>query len=431
MSFPKYPAYKSSGIEWLGNIPEHWSATRLRFLAAINPTKQEVRHLPETTAVTFLPMEAIGEDGSLKLDQEKTIGECLAGYTYFKEGDIGFAKITPCFENGKGAIFRNLLNEIGFGTTELIIARANKDKTTPEFLNYIFRSSFFRKYGEAEMYGAGGQKRVPESFVENFYCPLPSIHEQRLIADFLDRETKKIDALIAEQQRLIELLQEKRQAVISHAVTKGLNPDAPMKDSGVEWLGQVPAHWEICPLKWLARCSSGKSLDMENNFCLESDDDHPIPVFGGNGIMGYCSSPLISEPVLAVGRVGALCGNLHLVSNRSWITDNALILRCLTNILSLSYTREVLTIRNLNEIASKTAQPLITGSQLLNERIPVPSLEEQEKIVDSIKIFNAETNALVDTAQKSIFLLKERRSALISAAVTGQIDVRGLAGAVA
>jgi type I restriction enzyme S subunit len=248
MSFPRYAAYKDSGVELLGLVPKHWEALRLRFEVTLNPSKQEAKELGDQEVVSFLPMEAIGEDGSLRLEHEKQIAECLSGYTYFRDGDVCLAKITPCFENGKGAILHELKGGLGFGTTELIIARPHKDKVTSDFLDYLFRSQIFRRLGESEMYGAGGQKRVPDSFVRDFAAALPSIEEQSQVTTFLNHETAKIDALIAEQQRLIKLLQEKRQAVISNAVTKGLNPNAPMKDSGVEWLGEVPEHWEIMDL---------------------------------------------------------------------------------------------------------------------------------------------------------------------------------------
>ena len=247
MSFPRYPKYKDSGVEWLGEVPEHWQVKRLRFVAELNPSKSEIGDLDRETLVSFLPMEAIGDDGSLNLDRERTLGEVETGYTYFRDGDVTVAKITPCFENGKGALMRGLVNGIGFGTTELIVARPRTGEVIGTYLHYLFISADFRCLGESHMYGAGGQKRVPDAFVRDFASAFPPIVEQRLITSFLDRETAKIDALIAEQQRLIELLKEKRQAVISHAVTKGLNPDAPMKNSGIEWLGEVPRHWETGP----------------------------------------------------------------------------------------------------------------------------------------------------------------------------------------
>ena len=243
MSFPRYPKYKDSGVEWLGQVPEHWEVKRLRFAAELNPSKAEVANLDRETAVSFLPMEAIGDDGTLSLDKEKTIGELESGYTYFRDGDVTVAKITPCYENGKGALMRGLTGGIGFGTTELIVARPKPEHVTGTFLHYLFISPDFRSIGESHMYGAGGQKRVPDAFVRNFATAFPPLAEQTAIAEFLDRETGKIDELVAEQRRLMELLKEKRQAVISHAVTRGLNPAAPLKPSGIEWLGDVPEHW--------------------------------------------------------------------------------------------------------------------------------------------------------------------------------------------
>ena len=125
------------------------------------------------------------------------------------------------------------------------------------FAFHLTLTDAFRKLGEAEMYGAGGQKRVPESFVTNLKHPIPPLPEQRAIAAFLDRETAKIDALVSKKERLIELLREKRTALITRAVTKGLDPDAPMKDSGVEWLGEIPAHWEVRRLKTIAAIRYG------------------------------------------------------------------------------------------------------------------------------------------------------------------------------
>ena len=186
MSFPRYERYKDSGVEWLGEVPEHWEVKRLRFAAQLNPSKGEVAELDRETEVSFLPMEAVGDDGSLNLDRIRAIGDVETGYTYFREGDVTIAKITPCFENGKGAIMRGLLGGIGFGTTELIVARPIPSKTTSSYLHWLFTSTPFRKRGEASMYGAGGQKRVPDDFVRNFAIGFPPIQEQSVITDFLD-----------------------------------------------------------------------------------------------------------------------------------------------------------------------------------------------------------------------------------------------------
>lgn len=210
---------KDSGIEWLGEVPEHWEVKRLRFIAQLNPSKGETTELDRETEVSFLPMEAIGDDGSINLERTRPIGEVETGYTYFREGDVTIAKITPCFENGKGAVMRGLFGGIGFGTTELIVARAKPFEATSNYLHWLFISTWFRKHGEASMYGAGGQKRVPDDFVRDFTIVFPAISEQQTIAAFLDRETAKLDTLTAEAKTAITLFQERRTALISAAVT--------------------------------------------------------------------------------------------------------------------------------------------------------------------------------------------------------------------
>lgn len=195
MSYKKYPSYKESGVDWLGEVPNHWEIKRLRFVAKLNPSKSEIKDLDRNTNVSFLPMDAIGEDGSLKLENEKPIKDLESGYTYFIDGDVTIAKITPCYENGKGALMQGLLSGIGFGTTELIVVRPKPKEVIGPFLNYVFKSPDFRNNGESHMYGAGGQKRVPDDFVRNFATAFPSISEQTQIAAFLDRETTKIDDL--------------------------------------------------------------------------------------------------------------------------------------------------------------------------------------------------------------------------------------------
>lgn len=243
-----YPKYKPSGVEWLGDVPEHWGVKRARFMLSMNPSKQEFSHLDPGTEVAFLPMEAVGEDGSLRLDTTRPIFEVSAGYTFFAEGDVTFAKITPCFENGKGAIMRDLRTGFGFGTTELTVIRPGR-YLNREYFYYVTISNDFRKNGEAWMYGAGGQKRVPDDFVKEFRIGFPPLSEQQAIAAFLDRETGHIDSLIAKKQQLLELLAEQRTALISRAVTKGLDASVKLKPSGVEWLGDVPENWYALPLR--------------------------------------------------------------------------------------------------------------------------------------------------------------------------------------
>jgi len=169
-------------------------------------------------------MEAIGETGQMAVGQERPIGEVYNGFTYFADGDVVVAKITPCFENGKGALAAGLINGVGFGTTELHVMRALPD-VAPRWLLYLTQTHTFRKLGEAEMYGAGGQKRVPEDFIKDHRIALPDLEEQEHIANFLDWKTGQIDALIDKKVGLsgtlkgLDLLAEYRSALITAAVT--------------------------------------------------------------------------------------------------------------------------------------------------------------------------------------------------------------------
>ena len=261
--YKPYPAYKPSGVEWLGNIPAHWELKRLKYAVDLNPKASEVRKLPPDTEVSFVPMEAVGEYGGLDLSLTKALSDVADGYTYFSNGDVLVAKITPCFENGKGSLASELVNGTAFGTTELHILRCGPE-LDKQYAFYLTLADAFRKLGEAEMYGAGGQKRVPESFIANLRHPLPALPEQHAIAAFLDRETARIDSMVSMEERLIELLQEKRTALITRAVTRGLEPNAPMKDSDVEWLGEIPAHWEVKRLKYSGSQSAFVTANCDN-----------------------------------------------------------------------------------------------------------------------------------------------------------------------
>jgi type I restriction enzyme S subunit len=197
----------------------------------MNPSKNEI-DLEDSGLVSFVPMDAVGEYGGIRLEEEKELSEIGSGYTYFCDDDVVVAKITPCFENGKGALAKRLKNKTAFGTTELHVMRADREQLEPEFLFYLTISDLFRKMGESEMYGAGGQKRVPESFIKDFRAGLPSFREQQAIARFLDFKTAQIDALIAsmggsgtssvandKKKSMVALLLEYRSALITNAVT--------------------------------------------------------------------------------------------------------------------------------------------------------------------------------------------------------------------
>ena len=449
MSFPRYPAYKDSGVEWLGKVPEHWEVKRLRHAATLNPSKQETAHLDRATEVSFLPMEAIGDDGSLNLERTRPIGDVETGYTYFREGDVTLAKITPCFENGKGGIMRGLVGGVGFGTTELIVARPAVKSISSAYLDRVFTSRPFRQLGEAAMYGAGGQKRVPDDFVRDFAIGLPPLDEQRAIATFLDRETAKIDALVAEQEKLIELLKEKRQAVISHAVTKGLDPSVPMKDSGVEWLGEVPAHWEVVRIKHVvASIEQGWSPQCES-YPVESADQWGVLKVGcvNGGVFNPDENKVLPDDLTPVPALAIRAGDVLVsrANTRELVGSAATALMDYPNLLLcdklyrlrlnhkmdapqyLAYFLGCLPVREQIELAATGASSSMLNigqATILELRLPHPDVEEQLAITAHLDAVTARMRDTATEAEAIIAALQERRSALISAAVTGQIDVR-------
>lgn len=208
---------RDSDVAWLGSVPVHWTPKRLRFCMVTNPSKSEIE-LDDAELVSFIPMEAVGVLGGLKLEAEKEIGEISGGYTYFTDGDVVVAKITPCFENGKGAIARGLKNGIAFGTTELHVMRSGKT-LLPEYLFHLTMSHPFRCIGESEMYGAGGQKRVPETFLKDFRIGLPPINEQQDIVAYINKVNQKLDHQMLKATDAINRLVEYRSALITNAVT--------------------------------------------------------------------------------------------------------------------------------------------------------------------------------------------------------------------
>ena len=200
-----------------GEIPEDWTRRRLRFDVVLNPNKSSLDMEPDEL-VSFIPMDVVGEHGGLDLDDVRELKDVYDGYTYLAEGDVCIAKITPCFENGKGALAEGLTNGVGFGTTELHVVRPgpNIDR---RFLFYVSIADDFRRLGKSEMNGAAGQKRIDESFIKDWMAPLPPLDTQRQIARFLDEKTAQIDGLMERIWDSVARLEEYRSAQITAAVT--------------------------------------------------------------------------------------------------------------------------------------------------------------------------------------------------------------------
>ena len=439
----RYPKYKDSGVEWLGEIPVSWEVKRLRFICQINPSKSEISHYPDDTEVSFLPMELIGEDGTISLEETRRIEQVRQGYTYFRDGDVVIAKITPCFENGKGALCKGLVNGVGFGTTELHVLRIHEENA-PNFIFYLTTSKPFREIGAAMMQGAAGQQRVPEEFIKDFRIGLPSLPEQRAIAAFLDHETARINTLIAKKERLIELLQEKRAALISHAVTKGLDASVPMKDSGVEWLGEIPAHWRIGKIG--TECTVKARLGWKGLKAAEYVDEGYIflatPNIKGKEIdfenvnhitpERYFESPeiMLKEGDVLIAKDGSTLGITAVIRDLpapTTVNSSIAVIRphelldsvFLYWFLSSNYIQEF-----IQSMKDGMGVPHLFQADLRKFIVLTPTLSEQQTIAAYIDHETARIDALITGIGEGIEKLKEYSAALVSAAVTGKIDVR-------
>ena len=391
-------------------------------------------------------MESIGEQGELDCSLTRDIDDVGNGYTQFFDGDVLVAKITPCFENGKGALVQGTLNGIGFGTTELHVLRPT-DEIDPRFLYYSTTSAHFRGRGEANMFGAAGQKRVPENFVRNFHVSVPSLPKQHAITDYLDRETARLDALVAAKERVLALLAEKRRAFVTHAVTRGLDPDASLRDSGIPWIGEIPIHWRVerlklhlhgieqgwspicdnvpaAPEEWgvlKAGCVNHWEFDPSQNKRLP-DDTAPRPryeICRGDVVMSRANTTNLLGSIVYVGEVRPhllLCDKLY----RLGVNDLTLNKRYLVAVLQTPTGRY-----EFERDATGTSNSMqnIGQDSVRNLWLPVPPIDEQRAIVDHIRKVSMKLEAIHAATDSTVKLLNERRAALIAAAVTGRIDI--------
>lgn len=425
MSFPRYQEYRDSGIAWLGTIPSHWYVTRV---------KHAVRFSTGWTPPTG---DAASFDGANLWANISDLGPRCISDTVKRISDDAVRssriRVSP-----KGSLlfsFKLSIGQVSFAgldlyTNEAIATFLPSDKVSLAYAYYAF-PLFLVQNAEENIYGA---KLLNQELIRSAPLVLPSTSEQSTISTFLDRETAKIDALIAEQQRLMELLQEKRQAVVSHAVTKGLNPDAPMKPSEVEWLGDVPESWAMERLPRVCSFYSGKAhepfFDEDGSYiCVTSrfisTQGLKVKMCSANLTPARRDDTLMVMSDLPNGR--ALARAFFVSDDAPYaVNQRVCILRphsAVPKFLFYLLDRTPELLRH-DDGANQTH---LSNADFLKPRFPIPPLEEQVAIVQYLDGQVGGLNSLINEALRSVDLLQERRSALISAAVTGQIDVRSLA----
>jgi type I restriction enzyme S subunit len=400
----RYPAYAPSEVEWLGDVPRHWKIRRMKYSADLVNHKIDGRD----SELPYTGLEHIESWTGRRLAPNGDItGEGQANL--YKSGDVLFGKLRPYLAKAYAA------DSDGICTGELLVLRP-KAVQQKFLLDYLLNPDVI-SIVDSSTYGAK-MPRANWDFIGNLPVLIPPAEEQRIIIAFLDRETARIDALIGKKQRQIELLREKRSALISHAVTKGLDRNAKMKDSGIEWLGEIPEHWEVKRLKRFAHLRSGKSITA-----YEIDENGKYPVYGGNGLRGFTDSYTHKGDFVLIGRQGALCGCINYATGCFWASEHAVVVSIKGDIKT-RWLGELLRSMNLNQYSQSAAQPGLAVETIAALFLPVPPPAEQHNISAFLDRETEGIDVLIEKVEKSISLLREYRTALISTAVTGKIDVR-------
>lgn len=438
----RYHQYKKVDISWLEQVPSHWTEVPLKMVASCNdevlpestpPDRQinyvEISDVSATTGIeNFTPMlfakspsraRRVVRNGDILVSTVRTYLKAIASVQ--KHTD-------------------NLVASTGFA-----VIRPRSNNATSEYLGKVALTDGF--IGEIISRSVGvSYPAINASEIMHIKIPLPPVEEQQKIAQFLDYETAKIDALIDEQKRLVELLKEKRQAVISHAVTKGLNPDAPMKDSGVKWLGEVPVDWSVTKLKNYCSALPGFAFSS-NDFTPEAAEQKLLRGINvGVGSIRWNETVYLNTALTQKMREYHLTeGDIVIGLDRPWIGDGlrisrvtasdlpALLVQRVASLKPSSLLRQNYLYLTLTSRAFKSyIEPDLTGvsvphlstDQILNYTIALPPLLEQQMLCEHVQSVLDLTDNLIRESSRLENILKERRSALISAAVTGKIDVR-------
>lgn len=446
MSFKRYPAYKDSGVEWLGEVPEHWEVV---------PLKQVVSRIESGTSVNSTDTPA----GTEELGVLKT--SCV--YRGFFEAEENKAVVPEEYDRVACPVTAGTLIVSRMNTPELVgaagVVRTSYNNlflpdrlwqvhfsgALPDFVHHWTHTPNYRSQVEMACAGtSSSMQNLGQDEFRRFVITLPPVPEQTAIATFLDHETAKIDALVAEQEKLINLLQEKRQAVISHAVTKGLNPNITMKDSGVEWLGEVPAHWEVMPLKRDIEFVTSGARGWAENYADDGDLFLRIGNLTRDGIrLDLSDSQRVVVPESAeVARtqvkagdilfsITAYLGSVAVIPQglgRAFVSQHVALVRpskkrCLSEwlaYLAISYVGKT----HLETTGYGGTKVQLSLADVTSLPILIPSIDEQAGLIEFLNGETAKLDTLMAEARTAITLLQERRTALISAAVTGQIDVR-------
>lgn len=416
----RYSEYKDSGVQWLGEIPSHWEVKRLgkicKFSKGLQFTKADLvdqgisvvsygqvhakynkrTHLSDEL-IRFIPSDFKGKNEKAKVE----IGDFIVADTSEDIEGCGNIAFNDCIEGLYGGYHTILIKELQIACKK--------------YLSYFFNCTQWRAQIRCLVNGVKVYT-ISRDILKQSNVVFPSKEEQKSIVDYLDIVTSNIDKAITQQQKMIDLLNERKQIIINNAVTKGLNPNVKMKDSGVEWIGEIPEHWEVRRLKHIAKLQSGETISSD----YFTEDGYPV--FGGNGFRGFTNRYTNEGDYVLIGRQGALCGNVNYAYGRFYASEHAVVVYPykLENIVWLG---EVIRASNLNQYSQSAAQPGLAVSLIQNICYPYPPYEEREKIALFIERQIKAIEDVVKNYQRQIFLLQERKQIIINDVVTGKVKV--------
>ena len=409
-----YPAYKDSGVEWLGQVPEHWEVlpNRALFVESKECGYPDEPMLSVTITQGVIRQTALLSDSSKK-DSSR---EDKSAYKLVHTGDIAYNKMRAW----QGAIGASDFQGI---VSPAYIVQRSRRAGCPRYYHYFFRTAAFAKEAERWSYGIASDmwSLRPEHFKLIKSC-VPPLHEQTAIVRYLDHMDHRIRRYIRAKQKLVKLLEEQKQVIIHEAVTGQIDvrtgkPYPAYKDSRVEWLGQVPEHWEVRRLKSICRLAYGDAL------AEDAREDGITPVFGSNGRVGYHSSANTSAPCIVIGRKGSF-GKVNFSYQPVFAIDTTFFVDARNSAANLRWLFYLLGLLKLDQVSRDSAVPGLAREDAYARVITVPTFEEQVAIARYLDDATANTEAAIAHARREIELLREYRTRLIADVVTGKLDVR-------
>ena len=409
----RYDKYKDSGIAWIGEIPEHWEVKRLKNVCSTNSaslsdntSKEFEFDYVDIGSVTF-------ELGIHKTEKYTFQNAPSRARKIARLGDIIVSTVRTYLRAID--IINSEEKEKYIYSTGFAILSPLKN-TLSEFMIYICRSEYFTN--QVSIYSTGiNYPSINDTALKMINIVMPYLSEQQSIANYLDQKCSEIDELITLQEEMITKLQSYKQSVITEAVTKGLDKNAPLKDSGIEWIGEIPEHWEITKIQYLTQLKSGYNLTTE-----EIKDSGLYPVYGGNGIRGYYDKYFLEGDYVLIGRQGALCGNINYSTGKSWATEHAVVCYPKTKYIT-KWFGELLRVMNLNQYSLAAAQPGLAVERIKLLPIPIIPVSEQQAIADYLDQKCGEIDELISIKQQKIEKLKDYKKSLIFECVTGKRKV--------